>query len=942
MAGIGDDYDRLHSLRFRVCPSPMNTLHLEDLPGGPSTLVLCATPRLARSLQERQGRCARQTVHPATEALICMTVEQWLSQWREAWLLTGHTVDPALQHMMLSSTQERLLWERVIRQTLGDDDATRLFDLPALAQTAQEAHQLQSIWQVAIPPSGLAEEHQHFQRWRAAFMQTCMQEGWATRHELDAQTVQALQAPVPGLPWPETVVLAGFNRLNPQEQALVNRLPALGVAVSWLDDTLPLARQTLQRHPDAAAECRAAAHWAREWQVRQPDARLAVVVPDLAAMRQPLHDALEDALAPWLALPAAAERQRPFNISLGRPLSDHALVGVALALLQSVAHVEPIAQTELSPVLLSPYWGGDATAPMRAQLDAAMRQHRPAQVHWSHLADLAQANGTPWALTPLTAWLSALGTLPSTLPRRQLPSAWAAWIPDTLRSVGWLAQRRLSSHEYQQHETFTECLAELSRLDAFTGPIPLSEALRRLRQLCRERVFQPETEGRPTIEVLGLLEASGLRFDAVWVMGMEAGTWPPPIRPNPLLPVAAQQQARCPNASAEVQLAFARQVHAQLSQSAPDVVWSWPHRSGSAVLALSPLLAQHSVLTPVQVNHPTHLHWAAEALACPDTRMAPLLNDTQAPAVGIGETVAGGSALLKAQAICPAWAYYRFRLGARPFDEPVDGLDARQRGTLLHAALECLWRDLGTSARLQALDDTQTQAAIEQAIATAWARREAEGGLEPLQPRSRALESRRLQRLLSHWLHVEKQRKEAFAVVATEQREAIALQRLNIRVQIDRMDQLDDGSHVIIDYKTGATVDTSNWASHRLTEPQLPLYATWRASQGDPVAAVAFAKVLLRDPGWAGLADQDERVPGVTSLTNRYNRQRYPADRFPDWAAVLEHWSTALNTVAHEILSGDAAVRLDNEKALTYCEVLPLLRLNERRQQWLESSAHDT
>ncbi len=918
----------------------MNPVKLVDLPGGAATLVLCATPRLARSLRDRHGVRAPQSNHRAAEALSCMTVEQWLSSWRDAWLLTGHPVDPALHHQLLSSPQERLLWERVIRQSLGDADAAQLLDLPALAQTAQEAHQLQSVWRVAVARTLLAEEHHQFQHWREAFMQWCAQQGWATRHELDARTVEALHEPVPGLPWPQQVVLAGFNRINPLEQALLDRLPALGVTVSWLDDALPQTHATLRRYPDAGAECHAAADWAREWHARQPDARLAVVVPDLAALRQPLHDALEDALAPWLALPQAAEQQRPFNISLGRPLNDHALVGVALALLHSVAHTEPMTQTDLSPVLLSPYWGGDDTAALRARLDAAMRQQRPALLPWSEVASLVDSTHRPWNETRLPEWLGTLGTLPTTLPRRQLPSAWSTWIPNTLRGIGWLAQRRLSSHEYQHHDTFADCLTELGRMDVVTGPMPLSEAVRRLRQLCRERVFQPKTEGQPAIEVLGLLEACGQRFEAVWVMGMEAGTWPPPLRPNPLLPLEAQRQAHCPNASAEVQLAFARQVHAQLNQSAPEVVWSWPHRSGSADLQPSPLLAQASGLHPQIVDAPSSTHWAHAALLTPRKHLAPPLDDTRAPAVEPGEAVSGGVALLKAQAICPAWAYFRFRLGARPLEEPTDGLDVRQRGTLLHAALECLWRDLGTSARLQALDGTQTEEAMERAMAAAWARRDADQGPATLEPRSRMLESRRLHRLLTAWLDVERKRPGAFAVIATEQREAIALRGLNIRVQIDRMDRLDDGSQVVIDYKTGATVDTHNWASQRLTEPQLPLYATWRASQGDPVVAVTFAKVLMREPGWAGLADQDERLPGVPSLAHRYSRKRYPADRFPDWSAVLQHWGLALDTVAHDILAGDASVRLDDDKALTYCEVLPLLRLSERRQQWLQSQRH--
>ena len=57
------------------------------------------------------------------------------------------------------------------------------------------------------------------------------------------------------------------------------------------------------------------------------------------------------------------------------------------------------------------------------------------------------------------------------------------------------------------------------------------------------------------------------------------------------------------------------------------------------------------------------------------------VDDALAPPVGEGEKVPGGSWLLRAQAICPAWAYYQYRLGGEAMDAPVEGLDPAARGT---------------------------------------------------------------------------------------------------------------------------------------------------------------------------------------------------------------------------------------------------------------------
>jgi hypothetical protein len=80
---------------------------------------------------------------------------------------------------------------------------------------------------------------------------------------------------------------------------------------------------------------------------------------------------------------------------------------------------------------------------------------------------------------------------------------------------------------------------------------------------------------------------------------------------------------------------------------------------------------------------------------------------------------------------------------------------------------------------------------------------------------------------------------------------------------VDRIDQLADGRQVIIDYKTGAAVDTKNWAEQRITEPQLPIYA---ALVNEDVAAVVFAKVLLDKPAFAGVADEKDILPGVQGI----------------------------------------------------------------------------
>jgi len=519
--------------------------------------------------------------------------------------------------------------------------------------------------------------------------------------------------------------------------------------------------------------------------------------------------------------------------------------------------------------------------------------------------------------------LSAFVEATERAPRKLPPGRWAGLFRAALSAAGWLGDRPLSSHEFQARRAFNEVLDGFGRFDALLGPLGFSEAVRRLSQLCRQRLFQPETRGKPAIQVLGVLESAGLAFDGLWVMGLNDDQWPPPPRPNPLLPSELLRAVGASHASAEVELDFARRVHARLSQAAPEVHYSYALADGNRLLRPSPLLAKLAACT---VEQPSLLT-VARQMAAEASDAIECLDDAAAPPVAAGEKVSGGSWLLRAQAICPAWAYYQYRLGGEAMDEPVEGLDPAARGTLVHEALEAFWREVRTSAALNALSDEVRRQTIDEAVTRALQHFETERRVT-LPARFRELEAARLHKLLDVWLRVELQRGQAFAVIACEEAAEVEIEGIKVKMVVDRIDRLDDGRQVIIDYKTGATIDTKNWAGQRITEPQLPIYA---ALVNDEVAAVVFAKVLLDKPVFAGIADERDILPGVQGVGDDKQKIFDPAE-FPDWIAVITHWRERLHAVAGEVKAGVAGVSFADEKGLQYCEVLPLLRLPERRR----------
>ena len=899
-------------------------------------LTLCATTRLAQTL--RGEAPDGQTVWQTRRAL---TIGQWLATLADEALLGGIGDLPAA----LDPFAELVLWEKVIAGSLTE--AAPLFDIQGMAGSAAEAHALSRLWNIRPTGNQLADEARHFAAWQLEFDRRCRAANRRDTTSLHLQLVELIAAGHFALP--SAVIFAGFDRLAPLEQKLMAALTGRGVAVEnqailGADRHLPAGHS----HPggtgdtteapadcftrrvlpcaDVAAECAAIAAWAQAHLAADPACRLGIVAADLASVRDRLEFALDDALHPALIRPDAAESPRCFNFSLGRRLADLPLIRVALDLLALGSGRAKVEQSRLSALLLAGGWSAaEGEGEGRARLDAALRRDLPYFTTLPAVIRLAGrlAEDEPPLCPQTVAAVDAFVHVMAGMSRALHPGECSGVFRRALKAAGWPGDRQLSSHEFQARRAFGEVLDGFGRLDGLLGKLSLNEAVRRLSQLCQQRIFQPETRGQPPIQVLGVLESAGLEFDALWVMGMNDDLWPPPPRPNPLLPAELLRATGAAHASAEVELDFAQRVHARLSLAAPDVTFSYARADGNRILRPSPLIAG----IPLAGDAPGEVVTLARQLGNEAGTACELLEDAQAPPVAEGEMVSGGSWLLRAQAVCPAWAYYQYRLAGKAMDEPVEGLDPAARGTLVHEALEALWTAIRTSTALAALDEAGRRRAIAEAVGTALQSFE-QGRRITLPARFRQLEATRLARLLDVWLGVEGRRALPFEVIACEQPAEVEIEEIKVKMIVDRIDRLDDGRQIIIDYKTGAAIDIRNWAEQRITEPQLPIYA---ALVNDEVAAVVFAKVLLDKPAFAGVADEKDILPGVQGIGDDRQKIFDPAE-FPDWIAVITHWRERLHAVAKEVKQGRAGVIFADESALQYSEVLPLLRLPERRR----------
>ena len=160
-----------------------------------------------------------------------------------------------------------------------------------------------------------------------------------------------------------------------------------------------------------------------------------------------------------------------------------------------------------------------------------------------------------------------------------------------------------------------------------------------------------------------------------------------------------------------------------------------------------------------------------------------------------------------------------------------------------------------------------------------------------------ASEHKRLTALVMEWLYFERDRLPS-RLIASERPTALTLGVLEFQLQIDRIDELDGGGVLVIDYKTGASNPLAV-LGERPEEPQLAMYALSVPN----VQAIAFARVKhdeCRIVGWS-----NPSRPGH-SATERSLRPPTPPGQ--TWEAVLDAWRTNLTHLSGEFAGGVADV----------------------------------
>ena len=872
--------------------------------------VLTVNNRLARRLIQDYALQAREQGSVGEMPQI-VPWSGWVSQQL---VLAGFHDSLPTHQVQLDAFGSQLLWGRII-QTL--EAQAPLLDTQQAAVSAQQADRLIDEWRIEVDPSASTEEFTHFTLWRDHYRDALERLDALDPNRAIERLIELVRA---GMPVRPELLLAGFSEVTPRMSELLDALSARGVTISILEQEAPaqakLSRMLLGTSQE---EWLAAARWARANLEAHPGGRYAIVAVSLEAEVAYARRTLSRVLQAQTDDEGRVSQAFPYNVAVARPLSEWQAVRAVLAWLRTFVlfkEQRKALASDLGAALLAGYCAGDLLEQgERANVDAGWRHNQIGElsvIAWSKKIEPLKQLSPAWHFA-WQAW--------SELPRKASVRFWSSTFRQTLSTLGFPGRTQLSSTVYQVLEALDQLFERFDALSPILEHLSASEALNIFGRLARSIPFQPQRDPNARLDVLGMLEAEGGRWDGVWILGLTDEVFPAIAKPNPFVPLSELRRVGAPRATPEREREWAAHMYRQLCALAPTVVMSSARHEGERVLRPSPLIQDIAL----------SLYDSSICVELPRSEPLECIEDEQAPALRPEENVKGGIALLETQARNPLWAFMRYRLGAFGLPAYSELAPASARGMFLHAVMEAIWKALQSQDECQhAMASGELEDLLVKVIRAA-----ADKELVAFNPALRALEEKRALRIVSAWLILECERV-PFVAIQIEERHTIVADGLTLSVRLDRMDQLDDGSRVVIDYKGGGKLPAvvTDWQRERPVHLQLPAYAAVLDQEGvlDRIAGLVLVRLHSTGQSPVGLLRQDIGLEGPTL----FDKANYPD---ADWSTTMQRLKEVVYSLITEFTSGVARNQSWSRTDMQYCDVPALLRCYDDDQQTLEDQS---
>ncbi len=668
----------------------------------------------------------------------------------------------------------------------------------------------------------------------------------------------------------ESLFIYGFKTLTPLQNKVFETLNCQTLKAQRTQSTKQYCfNNTLD-------EIVSAANWAKQQQQDNPHKSIAIVCPQLSELQHQLTSAFDQVFDDFLT----ETGEKSYNISLGLPLSQYALIQDLLNLLTLSEQLKEdrVESSLFTQVVSSVYIKGYQSE--RSARHLLANQASALALEYFSLEQLADA------LAQCPVLLKILNQITHQTNTQTLDQHLTRF-NTMLDHWGFATDRNLSSGEYQLLQKYLDSSLILNQLSTHQEKCRVVMALQTLKEITNQVIFQAQSS-QSNIQIIGSLEAEGLYFDKAWVMGMTQGFLPAKLNSPRFISGAIAAEYQIPHSSYELIQADAQNTFANLCTLSDHVIFSYAKSHAESEQLPSPLLNDSYEHKPQE-----SFNLEAINLESIDNRNAPECSDKH---------IKSGVSLLKDQMAC-AFKGFAHRLQIESIDEPHIGLDRREQGNIIHNALQYIYEEINTKEALLALRSSELSSLISRKVYAAL-KRHTESGFK-------AIEKIRVEQLLAKFIETDKLR-EDFRVLATERSVAVDIAGLSFNTRLDRLDEMNNGDQIVFDYKTGST-STSKWCAADIAEPQLPIYSITNNTQG-----AAFIELNSSGANIKGLSKDPDSLPKQS--TRKGNCQ--------DWDDQLITWENQLNQASQDFQSGQAQVN-PNKIACDYCEFDLLCRIQK-------------
>lgn len=857
-------------------------------------LVLTVNHRLAYYLTDQHKNFAKKESCSKNNTLNIFPLQKWL---QDCWTKINFN-----HQSLLTPAKTAYLWQECI---LKSNHGEAILNLEQTAYYALKAWKLCKQWQIDWYRDEFNQsiDTLAFHAWAKQFATLCQENNYIDIDSLPEFLIENLASHTHLIP--KKIYLLGFDEVTPQIKTLLDTFKKHHC--TCIEFSTP---NTSENSYQFAAEniddeLYTMATWAFTLH-QQGIKNIGCIVPNITEIHDQLEAIFEEVFTPEKILNPTLDHEKAFNISTGKKLSQISWIRIGLQLtqLQSIADIDKTSQIILSPFLPAT----ENEFQKRAKLDAKLRTQHEKYLYLKQVMLIANQEDVTDFAKCLHHHIDLIENINT---HRSYPE-WANLFKALLDNFAWPGVANSLKETQGILETWHQMLEEFQQLDKAKS-VSYQNAIQQLLHLCNLYEFNPQNYSAP-VQILGVLEASGIEFDQLWISQISDKTWPGTPSPNSFIPFQIQNISKMSHASAEREFEYCHKLTKRLQKSAKLSIFSYSHAIDEKVKP-SIFCKNFPELNQTELSLATQ-ESLAEKIHALNNNNCEYIEDDHGPAITEQELLSGGTAIFKHQAACPFKAFSILRLHATAIEQPSLGLHAKERGILLHEILETTWSTLKSHANLTSYSQTDLSDFVHKIVANVLLRFTAKKPLT-MQPYFVELEKQRLTKLTLDWLELEKTRP-AFQIRATEKSQTAQFAGIQFKHRADRIDVLTDGSLLIIDYKTGR-VTTNHWLGERPQDPQLPLYYL---TNNAPITGITYAQVRSDKKQFKGFAKQELNIAGIENYAAK------KSENIDTWNQLTTQWQIAFTKIAEEFKQGISCVNpYENDKTCNHCELSLLCRI---------------